>query len=275
MPNLRLRHDACGDTHCECNRDRRDGRDGYDGRDGRNGRNGRNGRDGRDGPIGVTGVTGATGATGATGVTGATGATGPRGQAQQGPVGPTGPIGTIGPTGPAGPLGPTGPIGPIGPTGPPPTEQNTFINICRISDVAVTQEAAVVYDVVIQKFGSVEYNVGGASIFLWQPGYYQIYYSVFPQQPAQFAVKLNDTIIPGSIVGSTSGSINGSIIVLISTNDLTQSVDFPTPTGFAALIQIVNHTSNVPIVLLNGSTGSGTQTTQVRATLTINLVRYI
>ncbi len=239
MPRLpRLQHDACGDNFCECNRDRYDIYGARDGRSGRDGRDGRHGKDGKDGP------------------------TGPTGPAQYGPIGATG---SDGPTGPAGPTGPNG------------SQESTFINICRVSDIAVPQEMAVAYDVLIQKYGNVEYNVGGASVYIWQPGYYQLYYSLFPQQPAQFAVKLNDTIISGSIVGSSGGSssIAGSIIFLITDNDFTQPTNFPTPTGFAALIQIVNHTSIVPIVILNGSNGSGLQTTQVRAMLTLNLIRGV
>jgi len=41
------------------------------------------------------------------------------------------------------------------------------------------------------------------------------------------------------------------------------------PSGFAAKIQLVNHTSYVPFVTLDGTTGSGSAIPQTRAALSM------
>lgn len=243
----KLRHDACGDKYCECNL-----RDGRDGRDGRNGRNGRDGRDGKDGEQGATGPTGPYILVG-------------------GSTGVTGPIGPSGPSGPTGPAGSVGSEGTTGPTGPAGQINNAFLSISRITDIDIPKDAAVPFDLLIQKFGSIEYTAGGASIYIWQLGYYEFQYILTAQQPSQFSITLNNSTVPGSVVGSSSGSstIVGTIILKITAADLLQPVAFPTPTGFAALLQIINITTAPPVVALIGSNSSA------RAMVTINLLREL
>ena len=251
---FRIRHDACGNKYCECNH-----RHGRDGRNGRDGRDGRNGSDGSDG---------------------ATGPTGPAGSAIAGPTGPTGssPTGPTGPAGPTGPTGccsagPTGVAGPTGPEGPSGSTVSTFLSIARITDVAITRESAIPYDLLVQKQGDIEYAEGGASIYVRRTGYYQLYFSMYVQQPAQFAAILNTTILPGTIVGSASGSstVTCSTIFLVTAADLIQ----PIPTGFAALLQIINHTSLAPSVTLSGANGGGSQPDQSRAILVLTLIKEV
>lgn len=207
--------------------------DGRDGRDGRDGFRGRQGRSGRDGPTGPTGSF----------------------------------LSTIGPTGQQGPVGVQGPTGPAGISC-----VNTFLSIVRLTDVEVPQEVAVPFDTQLQKHGDIEFNAGGASIYVWRPGFYQINYILFPKQPAQFAVSLNGIVSQGSIVGASGGTVVGMFIFQITPADLLQPVNFPTPTGFAGLLQIINHTSHTPTVTLNASPGAGTQPNQIRASIVVNFL---
>lgn len=111
-------------------------------------------------------------------------------------------------------------------------------------------------------------------LYFWRAGYYHVYFNLYHNEPCQFSVFLNGSVLPGTAaVGSpTAGSQNsGGFIFLLSPSDFT-SLTFLSPTGFAAKIQIVNHTSFVPFVTLNGLTGSGSVTPQLTATATIFLL---
>ena len=47
------------------------------------------------------------------------------------------------------------------------------------------------------------------------------------------------------------------------------------PTGFAALIQLRNHTSYVPFVTLDGVEGSGSASPQMVANITLQMIKRI
>ena len=58
-------------------------------------------------------------------------------------------------------------------------------------------------------------------------------------------------------------------IVTLSAADVAATpvpVGIPSPTGFAAELKVVNHTSFVPLLTIDGQTGSGSSVPQVVAT---------
>ncbi len=187
---------------------------------------------GPTGPKGATGATGPAGATGATGPAGATGATGPAGPA--GATGATGPAGATGATGPAGATGATGPAGatgatgPIGPTGP--GFPATYAYIYNVDEVSIPVEADLPFSTNGLIVGGIAHTPGATEIFINETGDYEITFSVQADRVNQFALFLNDVLVPGSIYSIGAANIGniGSVIISITA---------------PAVLTIRNHTS--------------------------------
>jgi hypothetical protein len=227
------------------------------------------GPEGSQGPIGLTGTMGPIGLTGLEGPQGPIGLTGPEGPI--GPIGltgPEGPQGPIGLTGPEGPQGPIGLTGPPGPTGPPFSQ--TFIHVDRETDQEINVEEAVIWNANQVIYGGAGHNSGETQLYIWDTGYYHVYYNLYHQEPCQFSMFKNGTVLPSLTTGSPTGAsqISGTSIILLNESDFTTPTIL-SPSGFAASLEIVNHSSYAPAIHLNGLTGSGSATPQTVATVTI------
>ena len=232
------------------------------------------GNDGATGPMGPTGNDGATGPRGDMGPTGNDGATGPKGDT--GDMGPTGNDGSTGPKGDTGDLGPTGnngSTGSVGPTGPCCPFSNTFIHVNRIEDQLLAQEESVIFDVIPASTGDCGALINTPNVFFWRPGFYYTFFNLYHIEPCQFSLFKNGVLLPFTTIGSPTGSAQNStsLIFEIKITDFTTPTSL-SPSGFACDIQVVNHTSFVPFVLLNGSSGSGSVFPQIRATFTMFLL---
>jgi hypothetical protein len=200
------------------------------------------------------------------------GLTGPEGP--QGPIGTMGPIGLTGPEGPQGPQGPQGPIGtmgPIGLTGPEgPVFAQTFLHVDRESDQILLANESVIWNANIVALGDAGNNSGESELYIWKSGYYHMYYNLYHQEPCQFTIFKNNVVLPGTTIGSPTGSSqnSASIIFQLTDADIVSPTDL-SPSGFAAKLQVTNYASFAPIVLLNGLSGSGSATPQITATVTI------
>jgi hypothetical protein len=209
------------------------------------------GATGATGPAGATGATGATGpagavgATGATGPAGATGATGPAGAVgatgATGPAGATGAVGATGATGPAGATGATGPAGAVGatgatgPTGPGAPETFAYIyNIGTVEEIPVDGMVPFSNNGLI--VGGIAHQPGSTDILISETGVYEITFMVQADRVNQFAVFLDDSLVPGTIYSVGAANIQNTGRVLLS-------VTAP------ALITIRNHTSFSPVTL--------------------------
>jgi hypothetical protein len=288
-------------------KDGRDGRDGRNGAKGcpgpmgppgrcrsrsrsRSCERGPTGPKGCPGPQGETGPTGPQGETGPIGPQGETGPTGPQGEigptGPQGEIGPTGPQGEIGPTGPQGEIGPTGPQGEIGPTGPQGETGNTgatgiqgptgTASVClksfgRIYN-DIEQEVAIESPVLFNKNGIIRgpiaHIAGSGDFLLGTVGYFEIQAKIYHEYSVQLALFINGVLYPGSVVGEagTTSNIILQNIIEIEAADLLPNPD--SPTGVAAVLQIRNHSSYVP-VLLDGRLGSGSNLTQTNASFIV------
>jgi hypothetical protein len=230
---------------------------------------------GPEGPIGLTGTMGPIGLTGPEGpigTMGPIGLTGPEGP--QGPIGTMGPIGLTGPEGPQGPMGTMGPIGLTGPEGPqgpqgPPFAQ-TFIHVDRETDQTLFANDSVIWDANQVVLGSAGHNSGESELYIWESGYYHMYYNLYHQEPCQFTIFKNNVVLPGTTIGSPTGSSqnSASIIFQLTEDDLVSPTDL-SPSGFAAKLQVTNYSSFAPAITLNGLTGSGSASPQITATVTI------
>jgi hypothetical protein len=233
------------------------------------------GPEGPQGPIGTMGpigLTGPEGPQGPIGTMGPIGLTGPEGP--QGPIGTMGPIGLTGPEGPQGPIGTMGPIGLTGPEGPQgpqgPVFAQTFIHVDRETDQILLGEESVMWDANQVVYGNGGHNIGESELYIWESGYYHMYYNLYHQEPCQFTIFKNNVVLRGTTIGSPTGSSQNSaaIIFQLTDDDLVSPTDL-SPSGFAAKIQVTNHTSYVTSVTLNGLSGSGSVSPQITATVTI------
>jgi len=183
------------------------------------------GPSGPTGPTGATGPAGPTGATGPAGPTGPTGATGPAGPTgptgATGPAGPTGPTGATGPAGPSGPTGPTGATGPAGPTGATgpagagfPATYAYIYNAVEVLNLAPEENVPFSNNGLI--IGNIEHAPGNTDILINESGDYEITFMVMANRVNQFALFLNNELVPGSVYGVGGANIQNTGRVIVS-----------------------------------------------------------
>jgi len=149
-------------------------------------------------PIDVVGPTGPTGATGPAGPTGATG-----------PAGPSGPTGPTGATGPAGPTGATGPAG----AGFPATYAYIY-NAVEVLNLAPEENVPFSNNGLI--IGNIEHAPGNTDILINESGDYEITFMVMANRVNQFALFLNNELVPGSVYGVGGANIQNTGRVIVS-----------------------------------------------------------
>jgi hypothetical protein len=113
-------------------------------------------------------------------------------------------------------------------------------------------------------------HVPGTGDFLfYSVGYYQILGKIFHEFAVQIGGFLNGVLLPGSVVGEPATTSMCIIheILRITEADLLPNVN--SPTGFAAVYQVRNHSSYITPILLDGRAGSGSDLTQVNASMLI------
>ena len=285
-------HDPSG-NHCCC----KDGKNGKNGKNGKIGKNGTDGVDGVDGVDGTNGVdgcpgppgprgckgsqgdTGAQGSEGMTGAQGSQGDTGAQGsegmtgaQGSQGITGAQGDMGAQGNTGTQGDTGSQGDTGAQGSTGPQGWNGkclNSFLRAYNDIPRDVDLEQPVLFNKTGVVYGPVNHVAGSGQVILGTVGYYLIIGKVFHEFACQVAGFLNGVLIPGTVVGeaATTSVILTHTIIAIYPEDLLPNSD--SPTGFGAVFEIKNHSSYITPITLNGREGSGSDLTQVNASVVV------
>ena len=204
------------------------------------------------GPQGEIGPMGPQGETGYTGFTGYTG--------------PMGPQGEIGYTGYTGFTGYTGPIGPTGWTG---KCLKSFLRLYNDVPQSIPLNQNIKFNTLDIAEGPIWYSVISGQVLFEQEGYYLVLAKVFHLFAAQAALFLNGNLHPGSVVGeaATASILMFHEIIRVRPEDLLPNPD-AIHTGVAATLEIRNFSSFIDIEL-DGREGSGTELTQVNASMTI------
>jgi len=227
---------------------------GEKGDQGEQGPTGEKGDQGEQGPTGEKGDQGEQGPTGEKGDQGEQGPTGEKGD--KGDQGEQGPTGEKGDQGEQGPTGEKGDIGDQGPTGPTGSMSQTFIDVYSTTVQNVALETPVIYDAIRNQMGAIGFNPFTSQIYVWQPGYYYVTTTLHIIEPVQFAIFLNGAMYGNSFSSSTgSAELYHDIIVYISPNDMIVETSL-SPSGFAATLETINHTSFNPNAILNNPAGS-------------------
>lgn len=176
-------------------------------------------------------------------------------------------------------IGPTGPQNYNCPTGPPcPNNYSfpTFINTYSTCEQKIEKGGFIVFDNTNSVFGNCLHIPKTSEIFIWRPGYYSVYTSIFHMEACQFSLLKNSQFIaPVSTVGSFFGSSQNTnyFIIQLEESDMITPASFSN-TGYACKLQIVNNTkaSFMSYVTLIGSFSSGNQLPQITASITIQSI---
>ena len=194
----------------------------------------------------------------------------------EGPVGPTGPQGVQGIQGVEGPKGDTGHTGAVGPTGPMTPISTTFIHALRENDQLLAANDNVIFEEANEMVGGCYLASNSADIYVWATGHYHVYFNLCHQEACQFTLFRNNIVVPHTTSGSPTGSTQNSNVFIMRVLAEDLITDCPqAPGGKAALINLRNYLSFVPVVTLNGLAGSGSATPQVVATITIVMIQPI
>jgi hypothetical protein len=162
----------------------------------------------------------------------------------------------MGPTGEKGDQGEQGPIGPTGPIGATGSMSQTFIDVYSATNQNVLVGSPVIYDAFVTQLGGIAHLPFTSQIYIWQPGYYYVTTHLHVIEPVQFAIFLNG-IISGIPFSSSTGSaiLYHDVIINITQNDMIIPTTL-SPSGFAAVLETVNHISYNPNAILNNPAGS-------------------
>ena len=182
--------------------------------------------------------------------------------------------GSPGPIGPSGPIGPPGPAGPAGPISSNGGGSDTFLNVYSSNQQQVSANSPVIFDMNNYVQGSCAHSSATSQIHLWKSGFYYVYTNIYHIEGCQFSLYKNkNTIIPGSTIGSLTGSSQNSNVVILRVNpdDIITDSAF-SPSGKACIIELYNNTAYIPFVTLYDSSGLGYSVSQINATMTIFLL---
>jgi hypothetical protein len=218
------------------------------------------------------------------------GPTGDKGdKGDQGEIGPTGEKGDKGDKGDQGEMGSTGEKGDkgdkgdqgiqgeTGATGPQGYMSDTFVHVYSVDPQSVAVEDPIVYQFASAVVGDCAYVNGDSAVYVWRAGYYLVSTTLHHQQPCQFSIVKNDVgIVPGGIFSSPTGATQNSVTMIMYVDP----ADISTPTslspfGVACKVQVKNHTSFVPLVDLDGSSGAGSAQPDINCNLTLILLKEI
>jgi len=169
---------------------------------------------------------------------------------------------------------PTGPQNVVvGPTGPSIYTSPTFINAYSISEQKIAENGCILFDNTNSLHGNCSHFPGASEIYIWKPGFYSVYISIFLANSCQFSLLKNSLYTsPASVVGSFHSSSQNTNFFIIQLKD--DDMIIPTElssTGYACKLQLVNNTINNPYVSI-GSYNYGNKIPQISASITIQSI---
>jgi hypothetical protein len=166
----------------------------------------------------------------------------------------------------------TGPTGPTGPSGQSnPIYDTTFLNIYNMDKQIVGQNSSITFNSHNSIFGCCYHEPRTSQIFIWKTGFYHVFTNIYHFEGCQFSLFKNSTeIIPGSTIGTISGTTQNSntVIIPICANDLIMDCSY-SPSGLACSIELVNITPTIDSILLYDSSGLGYVYPQINCSITL------
>jgi hypothetical protein len=138
------------------------------------------------------------------------------------------------------------------------------------------QEQAIAFDLYSSKSGSCDHLPGDTDVWVWQAGSYFVHINLHHTEPCQFSIFKNAIPVIGSIFSSPTGATQNShtVIVDVLPSDISEPTSL-SPSGFACKLRLVNHTSYVPVVTINGVAGGGSAAPDSTATMSVILLKAL
>ena len=167
--------------------------------------------------------------------------------------------------------------GPTGPTGPASSNTNnsmseaTFLNIYNMEKQIVGMNSPILFASNNSISGCCAHSERTSPLFIWKTGFYHIFVNIYHVEGCQFSLFKNSTdIIPGSTIGTISGTTQNSntVIVPITTDDLIMDCS-ASPCGFACAIELINITPTTDSILLYDASGLGYVYPQINCSITL------
>ncbi len=173
-------------------------------------------------------------------------------------------------------IGPTGPTGPPGPTGSIEfsTKKTDVLSVytTRQQEIATNKHVMFDFNSVVQ--GNCYHEPGKSELWVWTPGCYCVYYSLYTAEPCQFSLsKNNSLVIPGSTIGSVIGSSQNThmFVIQVMDDDISVETGLETP-KVACKLQLINNTTSTSDITLIDATGSNNILPQVSASMNMHLL---
>ena len=173
--------------------------------------------------------------------------------------------------------GPTGPTGPPGPTGniEISTNKTDILSVYTTRQQEISTNSHVMFDFNNVVHGNCYHEPGKSELWVWTPGCYCVYYSLYTAEPCQFSLSKNDSlVIPGSTIGSVIGSSQNThmFVIQVTDDDLSIETGLETP-KVACKLQLINNTTSTPNITLIDATGSNNILPQVSASFNMYLLQ--
>jgi hypothetical protein len=149
----------------------------------------------------------------------------------------------------------------------------TFINAYSISEQKIQKNGCILFDNTNSLYGSCSHFQGASEIYIWKPGFYSVYISIFLANSCQFSLLKNSLYTsPASVVGSFHSCSQNTnyFIIQLNEDDMIIPTELST-TGYACKLQLVNYTDNNPYVSI-GSYNYGNKIPQISASITIQSI---
>ena len=114
------------------------------------------------------------------------------------------------------------------------------------------------------------YHVPLTGFFLLESiGYYQVSIKIYHTYASQLGLFMNGNLIAGSVTGEPAVSVNLTIITIIDIDIEDLLLNSDSATGVAAILEVRNHSSYINPLVLDGREGSGSDLTQINASINI------
>ena len=172
-----------------------------------------------------------------------------------------------------GPTGPTGPPGPIGNIEFSAKKTDVLsVYTTRQQEIATNNHVMFDFNSVVQ--GNCYHEPGKSELWVWTPGCYCVYYSLYTAEPCQFSLSKNDSlVIPGSTIGSVIGSSQNThmFVIQVTDDDISVETGLETP-KVACKLQLINNTTSTTNITLIDATGSNNILPQVSASMNMHLL---
>jgi hypothetical protein len=139
----------------------------------------------------------------------------------------------------------------------------------------VSTDQPVIFEFASAIIGNCGFVNSSTEVYTWQSGYYFVSVTLHHKEPCQFSIMKNDiVVVPGGIFSSPTGSTQShcNLIMYIDESEMISPTAL-SPSGFACKVQLRNHTSYVPVVSLDGTSGAGSAEPDINCSISLILLK--